>query len=128
VTTRPDRPPCAGTMRDSNPCPNRARLGSRYCTLHHEQRPAVPVPYLCERVSTRFATPRRVHLGYLDADPPWLLCTGSLARSPRSYDPTMSLCPNCRPLIVAAVDRGEVEPDDFRRWRLGEANVDEARS
>lgn len=124
---RPDRPRCAGRTAADHPCPDRARLGSRFCGRHVDQRPEPPVTYLTERLSAHTRRPRRVHLGYAAPDAPTLLCTGTIARTPPRYDPTLGLCPRCRPLAVEAVGRGELEPDTLRRWNLGEPNVDEAR-
>lgn len=123
---RPDRPTCAGVTLTGARCPRRAHLGSRYCRTHAEQAPVALVAYLAETTSGRTRNPGRVHLRY--ADGAALLCTGTPADVRGGpYPATLHPCPRCRAIAVEAVDRGEVEPDDLRRWRLGEPNVDEAR-
>lgn len=125
---RPDRPRCAGLTVGGDPCVRRARLGSRYCRTHAEQAPVVPVAYLVETTSRRTRSPGRVHLRYAEGIR-MLLCTGTpadLGGGP--YPATLHPCPRCRAIAVEAVDRGELEPDDLRRFRLGEPNVDERRS
>jgi hypothetical protein len=120
-------PTCAGHYRTGAPCARPAEAGSRYCWQHVEQRPAEPLPYLVE---TRSALSRSraplVHLRYVEAR--WVLCTRSPARDVSGPALAARVCGRCRDLAVAAVQRGELEPDTLRRFTLGEPNVDEARS
>lgn len=109
------------------PCPDRARLGSRFCGRHEGQMPATPVRYLRECLSAVVPRPTRVHLSYLEQSPARLLCTGSSALAGVVLS-GLAVCPRCRGLAREAVARGELEPDDVRRFDLGEPNVDEARS
>ncbi len=124
-TDRDDRPMCAGRTLLGSSCVHRARLGSRFCGTHAEQAPVVPVAgYLVETTAARTRHPGRVHLRYSGGST--LLCTGTPATAEYSrLTGVLKPCPTCRSLALIAVDRGELEPDDLRRFRLGEPNVDE---
>jgi hypothetical protein len=110
-------------MTDGRPCGNRVRPGSRFCGVHGRIPPATQAAYLGEVVSGWAARPTRRHLAYLSGST--LLCTGTAAAPLPGHGAPRKVCDDCRALALAAVARGELEPDDLRRWKLGEPNVDE---
>lgn len=119
---------CAGRYRhtDRPRCNGRAQRWSRYCKLHGDQRPDVPVRWLVEG-RTRRAPEVMLHLLATRLEgPDVVLCSQRPAgKRDEHAPPSARICPRCRSLALKAVAAGEVEPDHLRRWELGEPNVDE---